>query len=116
MQFFSLFYLDFCTPVADKPVVIAIYIGDKSWNNSFSFRREWSKVLAESQNIQRTDEVHNVPSLLLNPDKTFNAFGYEAQENYSGLCEDHNEKRYYFFENITSIFESGQASFYLCFF
>ena len=113
---FHWFYLDFCTPVAGNPVVIALYIGDTSWNNSFSFRREWSKVLEESQNIQRSCELHCVPSLLLNPDKTFNAFGYEAQENYSRLCEGYNEKRYYYFENITSIFESDQVSFYLRFF
>lgn len=89
-------------------------MGDTSWNYSFSFHREWSKVLEDSKKVQR--ELHSVPSLLLNPDKTFNAFGYEAQENYSELCEDKHEKQYYYFDNITSIFESNQASFYLIWF
>ena len=91
-------------------------MGDTSWNYSFSFHREWSKVLEDGKNVRRSSELHCVPSLLLNPDKTFNAFGYEAQEHYSELCEDNNEKQYYYFDNITSIFESNQASYYFIWF
>ena len=81
-----------------------------SWSNSFCFRREWSKVLGDEREIQGTREVRSVPSLLFNPEETLMAPEYNSE-----VCDDNNAKQYYYFENITSMFEKNQASFYLFF-
>lgn len=47
--------------------------------------------------------------ILLNPDKSFRAFGNEAEQEYTDLrCEGHTDS--YFFEGIESFFDSEQVS------
>lgn len=45
-------------------------------------------------------------SLLLNQDKSFRAFGYEAEEHYDD-AEDDEKRNFFFFQRITTAFESS---------
>jgi len=47
--------------------------------------------------------------LLLNPDKSFNSFGYEAQDRYAEL-EEEEAREYYYFENFKMILHNDQVS------
>jgi len=47
--------------------------------------------------------------LLLNPDKSFNSFGYEAQDRYAEL-EEEEAREYYYFENFKMILHNNQVS------
>ncbi|XP_062601647.1 heat shock 70 kDa protein 12B-like [Saccostrea cucullata] len=38
--------------------------------------------------------------LLLNPDKTFNSFGYEAQDKYADLASEERHREYLYFEHF----------------
>lgn len=54
---------------------------------------------------------NNLPaSLLLNPDKSFKAFGYEAQEQYARLTGG-SRMDFYFFQEVMSVFDSQKVSF-----
>lgn len=44
-------------------------------------------------------------SLLLNQDKSFRAFGYEAEEQYE-YAEDDEKRDFHFFQRITTAIES----------
>jgi len=47
---------------------------------------------------------HKTPTaLLLNPDKTFHSFGYDAENNYSALVEDNEDGDYYYFHHFLHI-------------
>lgn len=89
----------------NKIVGIVIFIERSTWTWGFSFTSERSVV---QDNMRISDEGNTTPSLLLNPDKTFKAFGRAAQRQYSELL-DENRRSCLFFENITSYIESGQA-------
>ena len=41
--------------------------------------------------------------ILVNPDKTFNSFGYEAENNYSNLADEEEHHDYYFFKRFKMI-------------
>lgn len=47
--------------------------------------------------------------LLLNPDKSFNSFGYEAEDRYAEL-EEEEAQEYYYFENFKMILHNDQVS------
>ena len=47
--------------------------------------------------------------LLLNPDKSFNSFGYEAQDRYAEV-EEEEAREYYYFENFKMILHNDQVS------
>ena len=46
--------------------------------------------------------------LLLNPDKSFNSFGYEAQDKFAEL-EDYEAQEYYYFERFKMILHSNEV-------
>ena len=46
--------------------------------------------------------------LLLNPDKSFNSFGYEAQDKFAEL-EDYEAQEYYYFERFKMILHSTEV-------
>ena len=46
--------------------------------------------------------------LLLNPDKSFNSFGFEAQDTFAEL-EDHEARRYYYFERFKMILHCNEV-------
>ena len=47
--------------------------------------------------------------LLLNPDRSFNSFGYEAQDRYAEL-EEAEAGEYYYFEHFKMILHNDQVS------
>ena len=50
--------------------------------------------------------------LLLNPDKSFNSFGYEAQDRFAEL-EDKETQEYFYFEKFKMILHSDEVSLHL---
>ncbi|XP_062584984.1 heat shock 70 kDa protein 12A-like [Saccostrea cucullata] len=90
-----------------KLLVAAIDFGTTYSGYAYSFKDNWAKVVANkwaSGNLMS----HKAPTaLLLNPDQSFNSFGYEAEKNYSeldeygGKCED-----YYFFHRFKMILKT----------
>lgn len=93
----------------NKTVVLAIELGTTFSGYACSFKIEhMSNPLAitiynwSAEERIRHSEI-KVPSLmLLNPDQSFNCFGYQAQHTYSDLLDNDPEKaaEYYFVENF----------------
>ncbi|XP_071139912.1 heat shock 70 kDa protein 12A-like [Mytilus edulis] len=89
-------------------VVAAIDLGTTFSGYAFSFRSDFeSNPLKISTNDWSAEGVHSsemkAPSiLLLNPDQSFNCFGYRAQHTYSDLLDDDPDKaaKYYFVKNF----------------
>ncbi|XP_060070185.1 heat shock 70 kDa protein 12A-like [Ylistrum balloti] len=53
---------------------------------------------------------HKAPTaLLLNPDLSFNSFGYDAENNYSQLAEDNEHQNYYFFHRFKMVLHNNKA-------
>ena len=94
-------------------VLVACFIGSGSGPWGISFISDWLNV---RQRKWPRNSFLTTPSLLLNPNKTVRAFGYEAQQQYSDLCTEDNHRSYFFIKNITEIAEYEQVSFHhLCF-
>ncbi|CAG2215852.1 Heat shock 70 kDa protein 12B [Mytilus edulis] len=89
-------------------VVAAIDLGTTFSGYAFSFKSDFeSNPLKISTNDWSAEGVHSsemkAPSiLLLNPDQSFNCFGYRAQHTYSDLLDDDPDKaaKYYFVKNF----------------
>lgn len=92
----------------DWIVVTAIDLGTTFSGYAFSFRSEFQKdPLKISTNSWISEGVFNdemkAPSiLLLNPDQSFNSFGYRAQNNYKQLLLVDPEKavKYYYVQDF----------------
>lgn len=90
-----------------KIIAAAFDIRTSSWSSAFSFWGNWFDVKTTNWQTNNQRYVNVVPaSLLLNQDKSFRAFGYEAEEQYDDAKDD--EKRdIFFFQRITTAFESS---------
>ncbi|KAK3099812.1 hypothetical protein FSP39_010132 [Pinctada imbricata] len=93
-------------PQEDYLYVAAIDFGTTFSGYAFAMRHDF---LEDKTNIKTT--VWNAPSggitslktpttLLLNPDKSFNSFGYDAEANYTTLSEEDAHERYYYFRRF----------------
>lgn len=83
-------------------VVAAIDFGTTYSGYAFSFKSDWSTVFANTWKGDNLTSVKAPTALLLNPDKTFNSFGYEAEKRYTNIatggdCEGRSCKEYYYF-------------------
>nr|XP_022308888.1 uncharacterized protein LOC111114729 isoform X2 [Crassostrea virginica] len=87
-------------------LVVAFSIGSGSSPWWFSLTTD---CLSVHQRKWPRNNFLRAPSLLLNPDKTVRAFGYEAQQQYSDLCKEDKHQSYFFIKNITGIAESEQC-------
>jgi hypothetical protein len=90
-----------------KRVVAAIDIGTTYSGYAFSlkedFNRDPMKVCAIPKWVAGSAALvtHKTPTiLLLNKDKTFKAFGYEAENEYGELAIDEEHKDYYYFKSF----------------
>ncbi|XP_062616101.1 heat shock 70 kDa protein 12A-like [Saccostrea cucullata] len=96
--------------------VAAIDFGTTYSGYAFSPKATWQAVIVYNKWNSGKFESHKTPTaLLLNPDKSFHSFGYEAESNYAALAEvdsdddDEEEKskpdcsRYYFFHRFKMI-------------
>ncbi|KAL4230004.1 Heat shock 70 kDa protein 12A [Mactra antiquata] len=93
---------------ADPFVVAAIDFGTTYSGYAFSF---WHDYLLDPLKIQTNlawycssgqslVSTKTPTSVLLNPDKTFNAFGFEAEDKYFELAEEDEHTDYYFFRRF----------------
>lgn len=92
-----------------KLLAAAFDLRNSSWSCAFSPRGHWSDVRTINWCSMRFNMSNTLPaSLLLNPDKSFRAFGYEAREQY-GCLEDEQRMEFYFFQEITSVLDSQKV-------
>lgn len=83
-----------------KIAVAAIDFGTTYSGFAFSWKTDWRKVQVNNWNSGTFMSSKTPTTLLLNPDQTFHAFGYEAETLYSNMAEgnssdsdDEEEKR-----------------------
>lgn len=87
--------------LSDPLLVIAIDFGATYSGYAFSFKADKEKILTKTHGYTLCDD--RMPTIvLLNPDKTFNSFGYEAQGTYSKLGEI--KQTYFYCENFKIAF------------
>lgn len=90
---------------SSRLIVTAIDIGTTHSGYAYSFISDWACVLTNEWKGQKMAS-HKVPTaLLLNSDKSFNSFGYEAEETYADIATDGEDegrsfKEYYFFHRF----------------
>ncbi|XP_060565801.1 heat shock 70 kDa protein 12A-like [Ruditapes philippinarum] len=91
----------------DKLVVAAIDFGTTYSGYAFSLKHEYikdpTKVYAQTKWIAGTGSLMSFKTptiLLLNKDKTFKAFGYEAETEYGELAINGEHKDYYYFRRF----------------
>ena len=62
-------------------------------NNAIFMNRDWTS--------EQGDRTSKAPTcLLLNPDLSFNSFGYDAMKTYAELQKEHEEQKYFFFQHF----------------
>lgn len=89
-----------------KLLVAAIDFGTAYSGYAYSFRNDYKLDPLKITTNHWTGEGSQTmsqkapSSVLLNPDKTFNSFGYRAEEEYSNLVENGQHKDWYFFKKI----------------
>ena len=90
--------------------VAAIDFGTTYSGYAFSSKDNWAKVITNHVNLSGGNQIsQKAPTaLLLNPDKTFKAFGYEAEQQYANLASDDNNncKKFYFFQKFKLILKT----------
>jgi hypothetical protein len=92
----------------DKLVVAAIDFGTTYSGYAFSFRHDYDKeplkISSNTNWVAGTAALMSLktPTILLlkKKDKTFEAFGYEAEDRYSQLAEDEEDDDYYYFRRF----------------
>lgn len=92
--------------VDKKLLVVAIDIGTTYSGYAFSFAHEQGEEMANPDNMHAgrwgceggsESSVRTPSCLLLQPDKSFDSFGYEAITKYNGLSADNEHRDWYFF-------------------
>lgn len=95
--------------------VAAIDFGTTYSGYAFSarddFQKEPLKINANVWNAgARSLMSHKAPTaLLLNPDKSFNSFGYDAENNFAQLAEDDEHHEYYFFHHFKMVLHNNKT-------
>ncbi|XP_062603213.1 heat shock 70 kDa protein 12A-like [Saccostrea cucullata] len=82
--------------------VAAIDFGTTYSGYAFSSKSEWTKVQTNIWPSSNQMSSKTPTALLLNPDKSFNSFGYDAEKNYADLAEEDEDeyKDYYYFHRF----------------
>lgn len=89
----------------NKFIVAAIDFGTTFSGFALSFLSDYkeNKTNILTYHWQPGDQpiTHKTPTcLLLNPDKTFHSFGYDAEEKYAELAEDNEHKQWHYFQRF----------------
>lgn len=98
-----------------KLLVAAIDFGTAYSGYAYSFRNDYKLNPLNITTNQWTGEGSQTmspkapSSVLLNPDKTFNSFGYKSEEEYSSLVENGQHKDWYFFKRIKMQLLNGEV-------
>ncbi|KAJ8297926.1 hypothetical protein KUTeg_024457 [Tegillarca granosa] len=92
---------------SDKVLVAAIDFGTTYSGYAFSFRHDYerdpSKISTNTTWIAGHKNLFSLKTptcVLLNPDKSFHSFGYEAEEKYSELAIDEEHEEWYYFRRF----------------
>lgn len=92
---------------SNKLVVAAIDFGTTYSGYAFSFSNEYkddpAKVYAQTKWVAGSGALMSLKTptvILLNPDRSFNSFGYEAENEYIRLAEEEEHKKYYYFRRF----------------
>lgn len=88
-------------------ISLAIDIRDSLWSVAFSTKNDWLHVFAELWD--GSIHMKGPSSLLLNPDKSFKAFGSDA-ENQVDFGEGQELGNYYYFRRFATAFYSKRVS------
>lgn len=94
--------------------VAAIDFGTTYSGYAFSakddFKKEPLKINANVWNAgARSLMSHKAPTaLLLNPDKSFNSFGYNAENTFSNLAEENDHHAYYYFHRFKMVLHNNK--------
>ncbi|XP_062607575.1 heat shock 70 kDa protein 12A-like [Saccostrea cucullata] len=93
---------------AGRMLVAAIDFGTTYSGYAYSFKDNWAKVLTNNWSGGEPLSYKAPTALLLNPDKSFKAFGFEAENCYANLTteEDDTCKDYYFFKRFKLILKT----------
>lgn len=97
---------------SSRLIVTAIDIGTTHSGYAYSFRSDWTCVLTNEWKDQELMASLKVPTaLLLNPDKSFNSFGYNAEKTYADIATDGDDdgrslKEYYFFHRFKKMLKA----------
>lgn len=85
-----------------KLLVAAIDFGTTYSGYAFSLIEEKEKISSNSwcAGSRSLMSLKTPTTLLLKPDKTFHAFGYEAEDAYSQLADDEEHTGYYYFRRF----------------
>lgn len=75
-----------------RMIVAGIDFGTTYSGYAYSFQSEWAKVYMNKWEGGQLTSYKAPSVLLLNPDQSFNSFGYEAEKNYAAIVEDGDEK------------------------
>lgn len=90
----------------DKLVVAAIDFGTTYSGYAFSFKHEYEKECSKVSSNNWTAgsralvSLKTPTTLLLRPDKTFEAFGYEAEDRYADLALDDEHHEWFYFRRF----------------
>lgn len=94
----------------NRHVMVATFdFSNFRWKYYFAFCGRMSEIFMKN--------VGHIPlsipsSLMLNSDKSVRAFGHEAEEQYHHISQEGNTD-YYFFKQISRLYESAKVSFFL---
>lgn len=97
---------------SSRLIVTAIDIGTTYSGYAYSFRSDWTCVLTNEWKDQELMASLKVPTaLLLNPDKSFNSFGYNAEITYADIATDGDDDgrsftEYYFFHRFKKMLKA----------
>lgn len=87
--------------------VVAIDFGTSFSGFAFAFNHKEGETGIHMNKEWGTDQGYSTlktpTCLLLNPDKSFNSFGYEAQDRFAELDEDQAQE-YFYFEKFKMIY------------
>ncbi|XP_062582367.1 heat shock 70 kDa protein 12A-like [Saccostrea cucullata] len=93
-------------------LVAAIDFGTTYSGYAYSFKSDCTKILMNKWEGGQLTSYKTPTSLLLNPDKSFNSFGFEAEKIYSDVATDGEDdegytcKDYYFFQRFKMILKT----------
>ena len=93
--------------------VVAIDFGTSFSGFAFAFNHKEGETGIHMNKDWGADQGYSTPKtptcLLLNPDKSFNSFGYEAQDRFAELDDDQSQE-YYYFEQFKMILHNNEVS------
>ncbi|XP_065932202.1 heat shock 70 kDa protein 12A-like [Magallana gigas] len=91
-----------------KLLVAAIDFGTVYSGYAYSFKYEWTKVKINNWGGGENLSYKTPSVLLLNPDQSFNSFGYQAERKYAELAENGSEcKKYFYFQRFKMILRTS---------